>query len=390
MMSEASDPKTKPNILIVDDVPASLELLTSILRERGYEPRPVLSGRLALMAAQAEPPDLILLDINMPDMNGFEIFERMKTENGLKDIPVIFITALTEIGDKVKAFSMGAADYITKPFQAEEIESRVRTQLRIRNMQLRLSDRNADLERMVAERTQELEQAYNQLKRVDSLKDDFLHMISHEIRTPTNGILGIGTLILDLCPASDDKTLYTEHFENSSLRLRNLINDATMICDMDKVTMKAGAAISFSLLLDKVRLSLPDMRITVDKQTQDIREALPFGSYTLLSRALETMVLIAAAFSHNKDSVHLKQVIETMFLRVRFDLDALSLSADEASSFFQMESLARVSSAAESLGLSPIVAHKIITAFGGDLKLVKLDGNTGYLEAKLLNERKND
>jgi len=390
MTAEASSSKTKPNMLIVDDAPASLELLTSILREHGYEPRPVLSGRLALMAVQAEPPDLILLDIKMPDMDGFEVFERLKADDGIKDIPVIFITGLTEIADKVKAFSMGAADYITKPFQAEEIESRVRTQLRIRSMQLRLSDRNADLERLVAERTRELEQAYSRLKEVDSLKDDFLHMISHEIRTPSNGILGIGTLMLDLCPASVEKTLYSNHFEESSLRLRNLINDATMICDMDKLTMKGGSAISFSLLLGKLRLSLPDILLTVGRQPSPIKTDLLFGSYSLLSRALEIMILLASVFSKNKKSIQVTQTLESGFMRLRFDLDALSLSDKEVSSFFQMESLSRACSTAEALGLSPVVAHKIISAFGGELKLVKLDGYNGYLEAKLLNAAANE
>jgi two-component system sensor histidine kinase/response regulator len=386
MTAEAYCSRSKPNILIVDDVPASLELLACIIRGQGCEPRPVPSGKLALLAAQADPPDIILLDVNMPDMNGFEVFERLKSDERLKDIPVIFITALSEIADKVKAFSMGAADYITKPFQTEEIESRVRTQLRIRAMQLSLSERNADLEKLVAERTLELEQAYRQLQRVDKLKDDFMHMISHEIRTPANGILGIGGLVLDICPDSEEKTLFADHFEKSSLRLRNLIKDATMLSEVDELRMKGGAAISFALLLDNVRTSLPEIRITADEQTDTIKADLLFDCCHLLNSALKTIILLAAAFSRNKNSVHVIRTLESGFMRVRLDLDALSLSENEVSDFFQIESLARASSSAEALGLSPVVAHKIITDFGGELKLVKLDGNTGCLEAKLLRE----
>jgi DNA-binding response OmpR family regulator len=389
MTAEASCSKNNPNILIVDDVPASLDLLAWIIRGQGYEPRPVPSGKLALLAAQADPPDLILLDVNMPEMNGFEVYESLKAQEALKDIPVIFITALMENADKVKAFSMGAVDYITKPFQVEEIKSRVQTHLRLRSMQCRLSDQNAALEQLVAERTAKLEQAYRQLLELDHLKDDFLRMISHEIRTPANGILGIGGLILELCPPSDDRTLYAKHFEVSSSRLNNLIKDATMISDMEKLSMKRGEAVSFSLLLDKLRKSLPHIRISVDKQLTQGSDLL-LGNCDLLNKALETLILLASAFSRNRHSVHLTVEVNPEFLRIRLNLDALSLSEKAVSGFFRIESTVRTASTAEALGLSPVVAHKIISAFGGELRLVKLEGNAGYLEAKFLKEPENE
>ena len=125
----ASRQQQSPSILIVDDTPANLLLLTRMLTERGYEPRPVLSGKLALQAARTEPPDLILLDIAMPEMNGYEVCEQLKAETALKDIPVIFISALNETIDKVKAFRVGGVDYVTKPFQLEEVYARVQTHL---------------------------------------------------------------------------------------------------------------------------------------------------------------------------------------------------------------------------------------------------------------------
>ncbi len=137
------DSRTEPpNILIVDDTPANLELLTDMLRGRGYIPRPVPSGKLALAAALADPPDLILLDVMMPEMDGFELCERLKVDGKLKDIPVIFITALTGTEDKLRAFSLGAVDYVTKPFQADEVHARVRTHLRLRKLQLEKEERH--------------------------------------------------------------------------------------------------------------------------------------------------------------------------------------------------------------------------------------------------------
>lgn len=138
-MADASCTNPAPGILVVDDVPANLELLADILRLQGYEPRPVPGGRLALQAARAEPPDLILLDVNMPEMNGFEVCEHLKADEALKDIPVLFITADADPEDKVKALSMGAVDYVTKPFQAGEVCARVATHLRLQKLQLDLA-----------------------------------------------------------------------------------------------------------------------------------------------------------------------------------------------------------------------------------------------------------
>jgi CheY-like chemotaxis protein len=123
------------NIMIVDDNPANLKLLEDILRRHAYEVRAFPRGRLALAAAEQEPPDLILLDINMPEMNGYEVCERLKSVALLADIPVIFISALNAIEDKVKGFRAGGVDYISKPFQFEEVQARVETHLKLRRAQ---------------------------------------------------------------------------------------------------------------------------------------------------------------------------------------------------------------------------------------------------------------
>ena len=133
------------SILAVDDTPANLQVLAGMLKDRGYKVRPVPSGKLALLAARRDPPDLILLDINMPEMNGYEVCEHLKADDNLKGIPVIFISALTEQLDKVKAFGKGGVDYITKPFQIEELHARVATHLKLRRLQLEVEETNARL-----------------------------------------------------------------------------------------------------------------------------------------------------------------------------------------------------------------------------------------------------
>ncbi len=122
---------TYASIVIVDDTPENLKVLSGMLKEKGYEIRPVLNGKQALQVIHNKPPDLILLDINMPNMNGYEVCETLKKEDAFKNIPIIFISALSESLDKVRAFSVGGVDYITKPFQLEEVNARVETHLRL-------------------------------------------------------------------------------------------------------------------------------------------------------------------------------------------------------------------------------------------------------------------
>ncbi|MDM8559954.1 SpoIIE family protein phosphatase [Candidatus Parabeggiatoa sp. HSG14] len=132
----------KDNILIVDDLPANLQFLNSILAERGYQVRPAINGQVALKIAKKTLPDLILLDIQMPGMSGYEVCEQLKANDKTRQIPVIFISALSEVFDKVKAFSVGGVDYITKPFQAEEVLARVETHLKIHHLQQQLAEQN--------------------------------------------------------------------------------------------------------------------------------------------------------------------------------------------------------------------------------------------------------
>ncbi len=144
----------RANILIVDDNRTNLRILVEILTVEGYKARPATSGQLALAAAQADPPDLILLDIVMPDMDGYEVCHHLKEHPCTRHIPIIFISALNEVFDKVKAFSAGGVDYITKPFQVEEVLVRVETHLTLRRLRQNLERQNKQLEQEVTDRKQ--------------------------------------------------------------------------------------------------------------------------------------------------------------------------------------------------------------------------------------------
>jgi signal transduction histidine kinase len=182
--SQPQPSASKGNILIVDDTPNNLRLLSSMLTQQGYDVRSAISGSLALMAVRTIPPDLILLDINMPKMDGYEVCACLKADMKTCEIPIIFLSALSEATDKVKAFQVGGVDYITKPFYFEEVLARVENQLALRRMQTELQQAKSEALRALA-----------QEKELSRLKSEFVSMISHDFRTPLTSIQGFAELL---------------------------------------------------------------------------------------------------------------------------------------------------------------------------------------------------
>ena len=208
-------------ILVVDDTPANLELLTALLMKTGYDVRAALNGRMALMSIQAAPPDLILLDINMPELNGYEVCERLKANPATAEIPVIFISAMGEVIDKVTAFQVGGVDYITKPFQVEEVVARI-------NTHLTLYQQKREIELL-----REKERAH--FMQMSRLKDEFVNTVSHDLKNPIGIIVGYADLIEDGAECDELGKEFARKIKNGAMRMNQMVVDL-----LDLARIEAG------------------------------------------------------------------------------------------------------------------------------------------------------
>lgn len=270
------------NILMVDDLPSNLELLGGMLKRRGYRTRAAVSGEAALQAAAAEPPDLVLLDINMPGMDGYEVCRRLKAEVRTSGAPVIFLSALSETLDKVKAFGVGGVDYIGKPFQLEEVEARVRTHLELRAQK------------------QALLRNYERLQELEKMRDGLVHMIVHDLRSPLSAIIAY----LDLLgrdfggPLPDNAAEDIAEARKAAGLMLRLVSDLLDASKMENGKMKlALTEIEVAPLLESVAAGLQSLARTRELSVLPGEPVRVSADSELLTRVVQNLVSNALKYA---------------------------------------------------------------------------------------------
>ncbi|MAL16320.1 MAG: hypothetical protein CL670_10920 [Balneola sp.] len=245
-------------LLIVDDTPANLRLLSHVLSKEGYEFVEATDGNEALEMAEKHVPDLILLDIMMPGMSGFEVIKKLKENELLEDIPIIFLSSLTETDDKVEGFRSGGVDYITKPFQKEETLARIKAHLQIRFLQKQLNERINIL------REREVE-----LSRLNQKKDDLVRTVSHDIKNPLTGIIGLVKLMRDSDKISaEEQKQMLSVIEDSGNNLLNLVRDVldreakvAESEELDYSEVKVGELLARVISMNKAKAIVKDINL---------------------------------------------------------------------------------------------------------------------------------
>jgi signal transduction histidine kinase len=218
------------DILLVDDRPDNLRLLLNILKDKGYKVRCVTNGAMALRVSLRHPPDLILLDIQMPEMNGYQVCEQLKATPETREIPVIFLSVIEETKEKVHAFNVGGVDYITKPFQVKEVVARVENQLQILRLQNKLKEQNIRLAQEIRDRQaieEQLRELNREMKRSNQELEQFAYVVSHDLQAPLGTIASFAQLLQNRYQDQlDGKALqFIERIISGSLTMQQLIDD---------------------------------------------------------------------------------------------------------------------------------------------------------------------
>jgi len=224
------------DILVVDDKPANVRLLSSMLTEQGYKVRSVISGSMALTAARAAPPDLILLDVKMPEMDGYQVCQQLKADEKTRDIPIIFISALDDAQDKVQAFAVGGVDYVTKPFQVPEVLARVETHLALRNLQKQLQVANAKL----TERLEEVAHANAELQARNEELDAFAHTVAHDLKSPLTLLIGLSGVLEDPAGiAVEEISRYMHVIAQNGRKMSNIVDELLLLASVRQIEQVA-------------------------------------------------------------------------------------------------------------------------------------------------------
>ena len=268
--------ETAEKILIVDDVSKNIQILGNILSQKQFQIAYAQTGQQAINICNVQEFDLILLDIMMPGMDGYEVCEKLKSNPKTKQIPIIFLTAKADMDSIIKGFEIGGQDYITKPFNAAELLARVNNHLLINRQKERLIVMNNHLEDLVDERTQELELANHQLSVLDQAKSNFLSVISHEIRTPLNGVIGL-TELLNQTNIDSDQKEYLDYLKTVSKRLVKFSDIALLITSLkidkqytEKLPVSINNLISDSVSEFKKENSEYQLDIITNKPQQEL------------------------------------------------------------------------------------------------------------------------
>jgi Osmosensitive K+ channel histidine kinase len=309
-----------PAILIVDDNPQNLQVLAKILQENNYEIEFAINGEASLKWLKDKKFDLILLDINMPGMNGFEVCRKIRSNPEMNNVPVIFLSADTDRESILKGFEFGAQDYVTKPFDSRELLARVRTHLALKDSLEKLENLNRSLEEKVAERTQQLKEANEKLEitnvkllDLDRAKSDFLNLISHEIRTPLNGILGPLELLRDTPYAGDNGDLI-EILDLSVKRLERFSLNALLITRLKTKQFEIRKdRIHLSNLinevLDEEKEKFQSKNIQV-KRNDNISLDLIYGEVELIKKCIINILDNAVHFSPDGATIEINAYSE--------------------------------------------------------------------------------
>lgn len=383
-MGNKNTPKNKPHVVVVDDVNSNLDFIADVLQAEEIDIKVAVNGKEALEVIRKHLPDLILLDIAMPELDGYEVCKELKKDTLTRDIPVIFLTAKILQEDIVKGFEVGAVDYIVKPFNIKELISRVKTHLELRRKTHELLELNQTLEKKVEDRTKELSksnkelintniklsEANEQLSKLDKAKDEFIRHINHELRTPLQGLHGYILLldeIDDICQIED----YTNSLKIIADRLIKLAELSLIFTELQtksynpvlsnlKVNDCLNNVISFREAEDK------DIKINVD----NIDDSLVIkADEKLLKSCLTIIVDNAIKYSPDNGTINIKTYIEDSYYIFEIIDNGPGFSAKAREKLFELFTADNLNYKSYGFGIGLATAKSILNVLSGNIEI---------------------
>ncbi len=384
-------------ILLVDDNPRNLQVLGNMLKEHGYKLAVAESGPEALEFVEKKQPDLILLDIMMPDMDGFETCRSLKEREESREIPVIFITALTETSDKLKAFEVGGVDYITKPFHHEEVLARVNAHLTIRKLQENLQEQNRmlnhyaelledrndellDLNETLDSKNLEMKEKNLQLKEANASKDKFFSIMAHDLRGPLGSLHEMTKFIVDKVQYQkktklvDMLSIQRDAAKNLFALLENLLTWSRLQRGMvehrpqhTNVTAIIAWNISlFSPRADQKNLSLRSM----------LEEEIPiFADFNMVDTVIRNLISNALKFTR-VGGVIVSATADDDFVEIMIADTGIGMNEEVLSKLFRIDSKSKKAGTdgEEGTGLGLILCKEFVEKNGGAIRVESNEG----------------
>ena len=359
-------------VLVVDDNPTNLSVLVNLLRDVGLRVLVATDGESAIEQITYIKPDLILLDVMMPGIDGFETCQRLKANSETVKIPIIFMTALSETVDKVRGLSLGAVDYVTKPFEHEEVLVRIRTHLTIAKQRQTIESQNIDLQAEITER-----------KRAEEALTIFLHAVSHDLRNPVTGLMMVLDNLAKTASSPESNILLSrttlERMQQSGDRQLALINSLleSHVNDVHGIIIHPQPVI----IREVIQSAIDDLQPLLDKEETEINLEIPLDlPRTLADEAHICRVfqnLIANAIKHNPPNLELTisaELSDEKTILCTVADNGVGMTSAQSENLFELyaqgKDHSRLNRRSLSLGLGLYICRQIVQAHGGAIGVV--------------------
>ena len=339
-------PQIKSRILVVDDITKNLQVVGTVLRNQGYEVMPAASGAEALKCVRAQLPDLILLDLMMPEMDGLEVCRRLKSDAGTRQIPVVFLTASNEMEHLVQGFEAGAVDYVTKPFNPPELLARVRTHLELKHARQRLREMNDE-------------------------KNEFMGIAAHDLRSPLNAVKGYSEMILEDPALGGENATLAQRIHEAATRMAEMVQNLLDANRIERGEMKLNLATTdlCPVLAAVVEAQRPgavakQQMLHLQSESPPVNALVDPG---VMAQIVENLVSNAVKYSPPGKNIFVRLKQEAQAVRIEVQDEGPGLSAEDQKKLFGK--FARLSAkptgGEHSTGLGLSIVKKMVEAMNG-------------------------